>query len=513
MNSRLIALFCGVLFGISLSAQTSSIDFSAPMHQFSGFGGCGFSVVADPVNPSNNTGKLVNVGTAWEGIYLNLPDEVVLASQNQITLSFYNTVADTTLLLLKLEEGTDVDVDCFVTVSGQGWQTVTFDYSNALVSGGGNPINATGSYDKMVFFVNGPDYIPGTYYIDDIVYANYESVHSLDVVYTDLAWSDEFAYFGPVDTNAWFAETVAPNSWGWHNGEKQHYTDRTDNSFVSNGTLKIVAKSESYTSQGLTLNYTSARLTSIYEFTYGRVDIRAKLPFGEGTWPALWMLGTSIGNSVHPPTISWPDCGEIDIMEHWGNDQNEIHGSIHNRSSFGATVNTNTLRRDSVSDEFHVYSMNWSPDQISFLFDGQLYYTYHPNPKDIDNWPFNDPQFFILNIAMGSSWYDIDPNFVESQMEVDYIRVFQNNVSVEESTHVNSKISLYPNPSNNVFTVYSQEEKIEVIRVIDINGKELIQINGGQRREVKIENVLPAGFYFVQVQTSSGIEVVTVQIQ
>ncbi|GAB5556766.1 MAG: hypothetical protein SchgKO_09790 [Schleiferiaceae bacterium] len=515
INRILLLSAWSVILTFGLNAQTSVIDFSSSLHEFGDFGGCNFSIQPDPMNASNPTGRIVNSASQWEGIFLDSPDEVVLSATNTITIDFYSSVADSALLLLKLEDGTDVDVDCYVTVGGTGWQTVTFDFSNALVSGGGVPINATGRYDRMVFFVNGPTYVAGTYHIDNITYPNYESANTIDVVYTDLAWADEFAYFGPVDTSVWFPETVPPNAWGWFNGEKQHYTDRTDNSYVSNGTLKIVAKAESYTFQGLTLDYTSARLTSKYDFTYGRVEIRAKLPFGDGTWPALWMLGTSIGNSVHPPTLGWPDCGEIDIMEHWGNDQNVIHGSIHNRSSHGATVNTNKLIRDSVSDDFHVYSMNWSPDQISFLMDGQLYYTYHPDPKDMDNWPFDLPHFFILNVAMGSGWYDIDPNFVESEMEVDYVRVYQNNVSLDESSKLQNPSMVYPNPSKGNFTVQGLTQSNSGYVIFDLSGREVANgvLKSDSYGEASLSLNLPSGQYVLRVQSESGPLVEWISIQ
>ena len=156
------------------------------------------------------------------------------------------------------------------------------------------------------------------------------------------------------------------------------------------------------------------------EFTYGRIDVRAKLPEGGGTWPAIWTLGSSI------ETIGWPACGEIDIMEHVGNNQGVVQSAIHNNSSFGATVNKGDISVADASSEFHVYSMNWSPDQISFLVDDVVYYTYNPSTKNADTWPFDADQFIILNVAMGGTFGGaIDPAFVESTMEVDYVRYYQ----------------------------------------------------------------------------------------
>ncbi|MFK7905872.1 MAG: glycoside hydrolase family 16 protein, partial [Chitinophagales bacterium] len=142
-----------------------------------------------------------------------------------------------------------------------------------------------------------------------------------------LIFSDEFDVEGAVDSSKWLFETVPPNNGGWWNNEKQHYTDRLDNAYVSEGTLKIVAKKEEYTFAGSTKNYTSARLNSKFNFTYGRIDVKAKLPEGAGTWPAIWTLGANLG------TAGWPVCGEIDIMEHWGNNQNYVQSAMHTPSS------------------------------------------------------------------------------------------------------------------------------------------------------------------------------------
>jgi len=231
-----------------------------------------------------------------------------------------------------------------------------------------------------------------------------------------LIWSEEFDETGAVNNNNWTHE-IGNGNGGWGNGESQYYTNRLENSKVEDGVLKITAKTEAY--QGH--NYTSARLISRdkFEFQYGRVDIRAKLPEGQGTWPALWMLGANLSN------VGWPACGEIDIMEHWGHNPTVVAGSIHTPNSYGDTWTTSQVNVSSFT-EFHIYSINWTSEKIQFFIDDNLYYTYNPSPKNIENWPFDAPQFFILNIAMGGSWFDIDSDFVESTMEVDYIRVFEN---------------------------------------------------------------------------------------
>jgi len=237
----------------------------------------------------------------------------------------------------------------------------------------------------------------------------------------ELVWQDEFNTDGSIDTEKWKFETVAPNNGSWWNGEKQHYTDRQDNAYVSDGTLKIIAKKEEFTSGGSTQQYTSARLNSKFSFTYGRLEVRAKLPEGEGTWPAIWTLGSNI------ETVGWPQCGEIDIMEHWGHDPQETHSATHKPSCSGdcnnARVGTTTV--NDFNTAFHIYGMEWDEDEIRFYLDGEFLYEYNPATKNSDTWPFTEDQFILLNVAMGGSWFNIDPNFTESQMEIDYVRVFQ----------------------------------------------------------------------------------------
>ena len=246
------------------------------------------------------------------------------------------------------------------------------------------------------------------------------SVH-VDEYEPQLIWSDEFDIDGEVSTTNWVFETIAPDNGSWWNGEKQHYTDRTDNAFVSEGTLKIVAKKESYTTQGTTKDYTSARMTSIFKFTYGRVDVRAKLPKGEGTWPAIWTLGSNIN------TVGWPACGEIDIMEHWGHEPGRVASATHTTACSGGCSNASVGHKmvDDYDTEFHVYSLEWTEDELRFLLDDNFLYRYKPNSKTNDNWPYTMDQFLILNIAMGGDWFSIDPNFIEATMEVDYVRVYQ----------------------------------------------------------------------------------------
>ena len=254
-------------------------------------------------------------------------------------------------------------------------------------------------------------------------------------MYKDLVWSDEFTANGPVNSTNWFHQTQLPAGGNWFNGEVQHYTDRIDNSYVDNGSLKIVAKKESYTNQAITKQYTSARLNSKFAYLYGRVDIRAKIPKDAGTWPALWLLGKNVNedggffDAIYG-TANWPACGEIDILEYGitrSKPDNYIQSAMHTPSSFGNTSDIGgVVVGDNIANNYHIYSMNWSPNQISFLLDGVVYYTYNPAVKNASTWPFDKEQYFLLNIAMGGIAGPIDPSFTQTAMDIDYIRVYQN---------------------------------------------------------------------------------------
>ena len=262
------------------------------------------------------------------------------------------------------------------------------------------------------------------------------SYAQVDVVYKDLVWSDEFNTNGPVNSTNWFHQTQLPAGGNWFNGEVQHYTNKIENSYVDNGSLKIVAKKESYTNQSVTKQYTSARLNSKFAYLYGRVDIKAKIPKDAGTWPALWLLGKNVNedgayfDNLGYGTTSWPACGEIDILEYGitrSKPDNYIQSAMHTPSSFGNTVDIGgVVVGDNIANNYHVYSMNWSPNQISFLVDGVEYWTYNPAVKNANTWPFDKEQYFLLNIAMGGIAGPIDPSFSQTAMDIDYIRVYQN---------------------------------------------------------------------------------------
>lgn len=336
----------------------------------------------------------------------------------------------------------------------------------------------------------------------------------LDVIYNDLVWSDEFDTNGAVNSTKWHHQTQIPPGGNWYNGEVQHYTNRLDNSFVSNGNLHIVAKRETFTDQNVTKLFTSARLNSKFAFTYGRVDIRAKAPNAQGTWPALWLLGRNINedggffDAVYGNT-NWPACGEIDIMEHGifpNQPLNYIGAAIHTPSSFGNTINKGGIQASDIAQNYHVYSMNWSPNQITFLLDGVAYYTYNPAIKNASTWPFNAEQYLLLNIAMGGFAGSIPANYTQTSMIIDYVRVYQNtvpdtvaplNFTASVGAVTSSTIQLLLNATDNSGTVSY---------TITYPGGTPQTVFGtsGQQRSVTIANLTPNTPYTFTITASDA---------
>ncbi|MFZ9004202.1 MAG: family 16 glycosylhydrolase [Robiginitalea sp.] len=228
-----------------------------------------------------------------------------------------------------------------------------------------------------------------------------------------LVFEEEFEVDGAPDASVWNYDLGTGDN-GWGNNESQYYTDRPENIIVEDGFLKITARAEEFEGS----SYTSARIQSYqkFEFQYGKVEVRAKLPAGGGTWPAIWMLGADF------ETNTWPAAGEIDIMEHVGNQQNTIYGSTHDPNNFAGDSRSVTTVVEGVSDDFHVYGLEWTQDAITFSVDGEEFGTLENN----GGLPFNKDFFMILNVAMGGNFGgEINPAFTGSSMEVDYIRVYQ----------------------------------------------------------------------------------------
>lgn len=233
-----------------------------------------------------------------------------------------------------------------------------------------------------------------------------------------LVWSDEFD--GPNINSSNWTYDIGWGQNGWGNAELQYYTDRTQNARIENGMLVIEARKERFRAQ----QYTSARLKtqSLQTFTYGRIEARMQLPYGQGIWPAFWSLGSDITE------VGWPNSGEIDIMEHIGREPQNIYGTVHGPGYSGADSvgNSYTLTSGSVSTEFHVYAIEWEPDEIRWYIDDILYGTI--TPDDVPGmWVFDHDFFLILNVAVGGYWpgYPDETTIFPQFMRVDYVRVYQ----------------------------------------------------------------------------------------
>lgn len=241
----------------------------------------------------------------------------------------------------------------------------------------------------------------------------------------ELVWSDEFDGES-LNGDNWHFET---GSHGWGNREWQNYVEAGVTE-VSGGTLKIIARKTGPGQQAG--DYESARLNSKRSFTYGRLEIRARIPEhrGKGVWPALWMLGSNIDS------VGWPACGEIDIMEYVSFEPDQVHFSLHSLAHNhrqGTQVTSGPVALKTAEEAFHSYGVLWAPDSVKFYLDDPenvLLTFMRPSPSTPENWPFGQPFYFLMNIAVGGAWggmEGVDDSIFPSVMEVDYVRVYQVN--------------------------------------------------------------------------------------
>lgn len=230
-----------------------------------------------------------------------------------------------------------------------------------------------------------------------------------------LVWSEEFNG-QELNQDIWNFELGdgCPKLCGWGNNERQIYT--TTNHRFEDGKLIIRANKEED-------RYTATRITTQGKksFQYGRIEARVKLPQGEGLWPAFWLLGNNITE------VGWPRCGEIDVMEYVGKKPGEIFTSLHTQSSFGNTINTETKYIEGIEEGYHIFEVDWQETQISFAVDGTKVYTYQPEVYNEETWPFNQPFFLLLNLAIGGNFGgpNVDDTIFPQDYYIDYIRVYQ----------------------------------------------------------------------------------------
>jgi len=327
-----------------------------------------------------------------------------------------------------------------------------------------------------------------------------------------LSWADEFNGT-QLDETVW----TKFNDGNPHNGELQFYTPRSENIQVSDGTLKLIARRETYTGQGpymsqpVTRNYTSGKVETLSKkhFRYGKFEASMKLPRAKGSWPAFWMLGENLFESG----IGWPRCGEIDIMEH-GQDFDNLGAAIHTQAynhTIG-TQKTGTYIINNYDTEFHIYGLEWDANKLIFSVDGNKYFTVtKQNLGTLEaEWPFDQPFWIILNHAVGGAWGGTpDDSKFPITTEIDWVRVYKDiQTSVDEIQSFDSKMSLFPNPAIDKLQIKinsngEPENKNMRVVVKDLMGKTVI--NTIQATEQNILNVehLSSGIYLLSVDNGN----------
>ena len=325
-----------------------------------------------------------------------------------------------------------------------------------------------------------------------------------------LIWEDDFNG-NSLDQSKWIHDIGTGSQygmWGWGNGELQYY--QPQNTILSNGTAKIEVKEEPngiVDSWGASSYFSSSKITTkgIFDFRYGKVEARIKTMDGQGFWPAFWML---------PTGGSWPCDGEIDIMEQWGNNYltNSTTGAAHigtcpySQSTHFYESFSSYISSGSYADDFHTYSVIWKEDTITWYVDETELFSLNPSSywsiPSQSAWPFNSNEWYIMiNLAItqaGPNSNTVFPN----QMEIDYVRVYQENTTSIESVSENENI-IYPNPSNNY--IVFKGNNLKYIRIYNIEGSLILDKILNQYNTINVEH-LDSGMYLVELEDSFGVK-------
>ena len=378
------------------------------------------------------------------------------------------------------------------------WTQLRFDFTGESVS----------TINKINLYLDGEKTFSSqgsVYYFDDIVKSYDDTISNnpcvggatgnlaLSTDYT-LVWADEFNDDGAPCHENWTYDLGTGNN-GWGNWEAQSYTRSANNVVIEDGTLKVIALKNGD-------SYTSSRLKSInlFDFTYGRVEVRAKLPATAGTWPAVWLLGSNVNE------VSWPECGEIDIIEQFS-DKNINMSTAHwdnngNNASYGEDVYNSSL-----TSEFHTYRLDWTTTSLKAYLDGAAYWTMGTGTS----MPFNLDFHLIINLALGGDKGagPIDPNFTSDVLEIDWIRVYQNQTgsnSLDLNEWNQSELVYYAYPIQNSWSISSTTDRIEEVRMFSISGQEVFQ-SKPLSNQVKIQSFnLSKGVYLTQIKTTRGLQ-------
>ncbi|MGK0389178.1 MAG: beta-glucanase (GH16 family) [Maribacter sp.] len=515
-----IFLFCSSIIS---TAQTIQDDFEGNGTITTWFGDdCQINTnFNNPYQQGINTSATVLEYNDISGQYANVQFtsgiNLDLSTKNTFSIKIYVPSSELTggqdnKVSLKLQDGNlnepwSTQSEIIKPIALNQWQTITFNFltDNYTNLNGDSPAPTLRTdFNRVVIQINGEDNNDLVLaYIDDVDFY-LSTPNSSDPIFDNLVWADEFDGNGAIDGSKWFHQTQLPLGGNWYNGEIQHYTDRIENTYVDNGSLKLVAKKEVFTDQGYTKEYTSARLNSKFAFQYGKVEVRAKLPTGVGTWPAIWMLGKNIDedgaywDNQGFDTTPWPACGEIDIMEHWGGNQNYVQSATHTPSSSGATINHGGQNIPTASNEYHIYTLVWSAEMLRFSVDGIPHFTYNPEVKDASTWPFDDEQYIILNTAIQNS---IATNFTESAMDIDYVRVYQEG-TVSTTSIENTDQIYFPNPVKDELNIVLNEntEQLIPLQIYSMDGRLVkadLQAATDDRITINQLTDLPSGLYIV----------------
>ena len=475
----------------------------------------------EEINTSNKVLKYSDIGGKYANVRFETSQNFDFSTKNTFSLKIYVAGDDVqgnqeNQISLKLQNGTEKEpwvrqTEIIKPITLNAWQVVTFDFLNDFTKGAIYPLDRT-DFNRVVLQVNGEDNTDTVIaYIDDLTF--YQSPPKdnntgEDPVFDNLVWSDEFDGSGAIDSDKWFHQ-IYPiiNGVSWANKEIQHYTNRIDNSFLENGSLNIVAKKESHTYNNVTKQYTSARLNSKFAFKYGKVVIKAKMPLGAGTFPALWMLGQNITETggywrdTHGTTL-WPACGEIDIIEHWGTNQDYVASAMHNPSSSGNTVNKGGRRILNASTKFHIYTLDWNANRMVFSVDGIVHYIYNPENKNSANWPYIAPQYLLFNVAILPT---VTSSFSQSAMEIDYVRVYQE-ATASSASFNSQELKIHPNPINDTLTLKIQNEFVGAKGIIySMTGSKVSSFSIEETTQVVDCTHLKKGVYFLKVASKTKI--------
>ena len=382
----------------------------------------------------------------------------------------------------------------------------SYDYSLKPGVSSVPTVSVTTANSNATYTITNAQSLPGTTTIN-VTAADGSANQTYTLNFTaseyNLVWNDEFDYTGAPNTSKWHHQTYPPVGDSWFNNEEQHYTNRLQNSYVDNGSLKIKAIKESYPdpTSGSTKEYTAARLNSKYAFRYGRMEVKAKLPAAQGTWPAIWTLGKNISeNGAYWQTqgygnTAWPYCGEIDIMEQDVN-KSKTSGAFHFPDSNGShTYTTNSIDVSDSGNTWHIYAMEWTAESIKLMVDDVVFHTL----DNAQNAYFDNEHFILLNIAMGGQLGGTIPdNFTSDIMEIDYVRVYQlQPLSSEDIDKQNIGVGVYPNPSMGQFFAEADDIINEIV-IYDLMGRQVSSYSVNQRT-VSLQINQPPGVYLIKV--------------